>query len=332
MKVFLTHTAEELAMYFRWAVAPLERLGEVVRNPLDRPPTTAELIAAARDCDIVVAHRSTPGEAALFDALPNLLALLRPSVDIGTIDLPAASRNGVLVANAMATFGPSTAEMALALMLDLARNVTASALIYRQGGEPPLAMGVQLRGSTAGIIGYGTIGRCLADILLAMGMRVLVCDPYRRVDKPGIAQVDLDTLLRESDFVLPLAVPTPQTENMIDRRALALMKPTAFLVNCSRGALVDEAAVAAALDAGRLAGLGMDVGRGPDQRPSAALARRPGVVATPHLGGTTVQAAEPQALSAVEQVAAILAGEMPPRAINPGDAARLRAFWRGRAG
>jgi len=165
---------------------------------------------------------------------------------------------------------------------------------------------------------------------VAMGMRVLVSDPYKTVSAPGIEQTDLDSLLAQSDFVLPLALATEETENLIDARALALMKPGAFLVNCSRGNLVDEAAVEAALKAGRLGGLAMDVGRAADQRPSPHLAALPGVVATPHLGGLTVQAARPQAMSPVEQIRAILDGRMPPRAVNPEHATRLQDCWRSR--
>jgi len=266
----------------------------------------------------------------VFDNLPDLLAAIRPAVDIRTIDVAAASRNGVLVANAMPSFVPTTAEMVLALMLDLARSVAGSTMAYHSGAEPPTRLGVQLRDSTAGIIGYGAIGEYLAHVLVAMGMRVLVSDPYKTVSAPGIEQTDLDSLLAQSDFVLPLALATEETENLIDARALALMKPGAFLVNCSRGNLVDEAAVEAALKAGRLGGLAMDVGRAADQRPSPHLAALPGVVATPHLGGLTVQAARPQAISPVEQIRAILDGRMPPRAVNPEHAARLQTCWRSR--
>ena len=140
-------------------------------------------------------------------------------------------------------------------------------------------------------------------------------------------QTGLDTLLTESDFVLPLAAATAETEKLIDGRALSLMKPTAFLVNCSRGDLLDEEALAEALDAGRLAGLAMDVGRAEDQRPSQRLAQLSGVVATPHLGGLTAQAARPQAMSPVEQIEALLDGRMPPRAVNPDHAGRLTDYW-----
>jgi D-3-phosphoglycerate dehydrogenase len=114
---------------------------------------------------------------------------------------------------------------------------------------------------------------------------------------------------------------------MIDADALAAMKLGAMLVNVSRGELLDEAAVTDALDRGHLGGLAMDVGRAPDQRPSPELAARPGVVATPHLGGLTPENADAQAMSAVEQVRAIIDGEMPARSVNPDDAHRLRAWW-----
>lgn len=329
-EVFLTHNAEDLAAYYGRALAPLEALDVTVRrNPTGRNLTTAALIEAARGCAVIIAHRATPGEAALFEGSPDLVAFLRCAVDISTVDVAAASANGVLVARAGPSFVASTAELALALMLDLARDVSDSTLDYRAGREPPQRSGRQLRGSTAGIIGYGRIGAYLADVLLALGMRVLVNDPHRTVARPagrvpdGLSQVDLAALLREADFVLPLAVATAATENLIDAAALALMKPTAFLINVSRGNLVDEAALAAALDAGRIAKVAMDVGRAPDQRPSPALARRPGVVATPHLGGLTPAAADAQALSSVEQVAALLAGQVPPRAVNAEHATRL---------
>ena len=137
----------------------------------------------------------------------------------------------------------------------------------------------------------------------------------------------LDELFGRADVVLPLAAAVPSTENLIDGDSLAAMKPGALLVNVSRGELIDEEAVAAALDSGRLGGLAIDVGRAADQRPSAALAGRPGVVATPHLGGLTPENADAQAASSVEQVRAILDGVMPPRAINGEHARRLRALW-----
>lgn len=328
MRVFVTHNPEDLEAYYGRSLPELRHIAEVVTNPLDRDLTTAELITHADGCQVIVAHRATPGEARVFEELPDLVAFLRTAVDISTIDVAAATEHGVLVAHADKSFVPSTAEIALALMLDLARKVSESTIDYRNGVEPPQRPGFQLRGKTAGLIGYGAIARYLADVLRAMGLTVLVCDPY--TDDPatdGFEQTSFDDLLGRSDFVLPLALSTPETEDLIDAEAIAKMRPGAMLVNVSRGELLDEQAVADALDAGHLGGLAMDVGRAPDQRPSPDLAARPGVVATPHLGGLTPENADAQAYSSVEQVAAMTHGEIPARSVNADEAHRLRAWW-----
>jgi len=328
VRIFLTHNPEDLEAYYGRTLADLEALGEVRRNPEGRNLTTPELIEAAAGCEVIVSHRATHGETALFEQALDLIAFLRCAIDIRDVDVEAALRAGVLVANASKSFIPSTAEIALALMLCLARNVGESTRAYRAGEMPPQAMGSQMRGRTAGIIGYGAIGSYLADLLLALGMRVLVHDPFKTVAHAEIAQVGFEDLLAAADVVLPLAPAGPETENLIDAAALAAMKPTALLVNVSRGELMDEDAVATALREGRIGGLAMDVGRAPDQRPSPEPASLPGVVSTPHLGGLTPENADAQAASSVAQVRAILDGRMPPRAVNPEAAERLRTWWR----
>lgn len=329
MRVFLTHNTEDREAYYGRALPELEAVSgvDVTLNPLERDLSTPELIDAAAGHHVIIAHRSTPGERALFEQSPDLVAFLRCAVDISTIDLDAASAHGVLVARADKSFVPSTAEIALGLLLSVSRSIAESTVDYRSGIEPPQRSGRQLRGQTAGIVGYGAIGSYLADLLLALGMTVVVTDPEITVEHPGIKQTDLPDLLAVSDVVFPLAPAQPSTTNLIDSAALSALRPGAVLINVSRGELVDEEAVAAALDSGHLGGLGMDVGRAPDQRPSPVLAARPGVVATPHLGGLTPENADAQALSSVEQVAAMVTGDMPPRAVNPGAATRLRRLW-----
>ena len=163
-------------------------------------------------------------------------------------------------------------------------------------------MGRELKGSTLGVIGYGAIGREVVRIARALGMRVLVNDPYVK----DVEQTPFDELLKESDYVVPLAVATAETENLIDAAAFAKMKQGAYFINVSRGNLVDEAALEAALDSGRLAGCAMDVGRAPDQMPTPRLAARPDVIATPHAAGLTVPAIEHQSLETVAQAAEIV--------------------------
>jgi D-3-phosphoglycerate dehydrogenase len=172
-------------------------------------------------------------------------------------------------------------------------------------------MGRELKGSTIGVIGYGAIGKELVRLAKALGMRVLINDPYQHVE-----QVPLDRLLAEADYVVPLAVATPETENLISAAALARMKRSAYLINVSRGNLVDEEALAAALDEGRIAGCAMDVGRASDQMPTPRLAARPDVIATPHTAGLTLPAIEHQSLETVAQAAQIIKGRVPKGAVN----------------
>ncbi len=332
MRVFLTHNTEDREAYFGRALPELEALAEVVLNPTDHDLADEELLDASAGCDVIVAHRATPGSAAFFAAHDEVLAFLRTAVDISTIDVDAASKAGVLVARADKSFVPSTAELALGLLIDLWRNIAASDHDYRVGTEPPQRSGRQLAGATAGIIGLGAIGSHLAGLLGAIGMRVIAHDVSPRTETARVEFVSFEELLGRSDVVFPLAPATPETDDLIDAAALAAMKPGASLVNVSRGELVDEHAVVEALDSGRLAGFACDVGRAPDQRPSAALAARPDVVATPHLGGLTPENADAQARSAVDQVAAIGEGALPPRSVNPESADRLRAFWAARNG
>jgi len=189
-------------------------------------------------------------------------------------------------------------------------------------------MGVQLGGATLGVIGYGRIAQYLCKLAAAFGMRILVDDPHTTIDEPGITQVDLATVMRDSDFVVCLAVATEATENLVNAAALSLMKPSAFFINASRGNLVDEAALEAVLDAKKIAGAAMDVGRAPDQMPSPRLARRPDVIATPHVAGLTPAAIEHQALETVAQVAEILQGRAPVGAVNTEHATRLARLRR----
>jgi D-3-phosphoglycerate dehydrogenase len=154
-------------------------------------------------------------------------------------------------------------------------------------------------------------------------MNVLVSDPHKEVTGPGLRQVPFETLLAEADYVVCLALATEATENLMDAAAFARMKPAAFFINTSRGNLVDEAALARALDERRIAGAAMDVGRAADQMPSLALASRPDVIATPHAAGLTPQAIEHQAFDTVRQVAELVAGRMPPHAVNAEAATRL---------
>lgn len=321
--ILLTHTDAARALYYgARAEAALLALGPVRLNRSGGALEGDALIKAARGARVIVADRAVPTPAGLFAALPDLVAFVRGAVDIRTVDVAAASRAGVLVTRASPGFVAAVSELVLGTMVDLSRGVSDAVAEYRAGRQPAVRMGRQIAGSTVGVIGYGSIGRRLARLLLAMEARVLVADPHVAVTD-GPEQVELPALLAASDFVVCLAVATPETANLLDAAALAAMKPGAYLVNASRGELLDDAALAAALDRGHLAGAALDVGRAPDQMPVALLAGRADVIATPHVGGLTREAAEHQAMETVRQTAAILRGEAPPGSVNAEQAWRL---------
>lgn len=323
-RILLTHTPEARANYYgERALAGLRALGEVRLHTGPEPLSADGLVSAATDCDVIVCDRATPGLASVFERLPRLVACVRCAVDIRTIDVGAASRAGVLVTRASPGFVPAVAELVFGMMVDLARGVTRATIDYRGGATPAAIMGTQLAGATLGVLGYGAIGARVAALGAAFGMRVLVCDPFVTASAPGIEQATFQAVLAQSDFVVCLVVANEQTESLLNRGAFAQMKRGAFFVNVSRGNLIDEAALAQALDSGHLAGAALDVGRAPDQMPSLALARRAEVIATPHIGGLTPQAIAHQALETVSQVAKILAGEVPAGAVNASDARRL---------
>ena len=323
-RIFLTHTpAMRDTIYGERALAGLRAVGDVVLHEGTQALSGAALAEAARDCQLIVSDRNTRGDAIVFQRSPGLVAFLRCAVDIRNIDVASASAQGVLVTQASAGFVPAVTELVFGLLVDLARGISRASTRYHAGEEAAPTMGRQLSGATLGVIGYGAIGRHVAELGSALRMHVLVADPVAKVTYKGIEQVPLDALLAKSDFVVCLAVANEQTENLLDAAAFARMKRGAYFVNVSRGNLVDEDALARALDSGHLAGAAMDVGRAADQRPSLALARRADVVATPHIGGTTPEAIEHQALETVAQAAEIVRGRAPRGAVNVAQASRL---------
>ena len=312
-RILLTHSPEALANYYGdRALAGLKALGEVALNSNEKSLEGENLILAAAHFDLIVSYRQSPAPAALFERLPRLVAFLRCAIDIRNVDVAAASRAGVLVTQASAGFVAAVSEMVLGMMIDLARGITAYSSSFRSGKIPKAGMGRELRGSTLGVIGYGAIGREVVRMAKALGMRVLINDPYAK----DVEKTELNALLAQSDYVVPLAVATAETENLIGEKEFQAMKRGAYFINVSRGNLVDEAALARALDSGRIAGCAMDVGRAPDQMPTPALAARADVIATPHAAGLTLRAIEHQSLGTVAQAAEILKGRAPTGAVN----------------
>ncbi|MBL8286802.1 MAG: hydroxyacid dehydrogenase [Rubrivivax sp.] len=333
--IFLTFDPAARALYYGdKALAALRALGEVRLHESPQALDGAALAEAARGCHAIVSDRRTAASEEFFAACgPELAVFLRCAVDIRNIDVDAASARGVLVTQASAGFANAVAEWVVGALIDLSRGFSEAVLSYRAGTRPRVAMGRELRGSTIGIVGYGRIGRRVAELAQAFGMRVLVADPLLEV--PGAAgagaqraiePASIEDLLAAADHVVCLAPALPETENLFDARRFAQMKPGSVFVNAARGNLVDEAALVEALESGHLAGCALDVGRAPDQMPSPALAAHPLVIATPHIGGLTPAAVEHQALETVAQLAELLRGGMPRGAVNPQRASRLAAL------
>ena len=324
MRIFLTHVPDMLENYYGpRALAEMRKLGEVRLNEAGRVLDAKALAAAAKGCEIIVSDRQTPGPAGFFPLAPDCCAFLRVAVDIRNIDVAAASKEGVLVTHATPGFMASVSEMAIGMMIDCARGITDATIRYRNGEEAEPRKGIQLGGATVGIMGYGAIARHLAPICVALGMKVLISDPFTKVDDSRMHQVPLETLLADSDFVICLVIANDQTENLMNAANFARMRKSAHFLNLSRGNLVDETALMQALEKKQIAGAAMDVGRAFDQKPSLALARRADVIATPHTAGLTPDSIEHQAFDTVRQVADLVAGRIPPEAVNREKATRL---------
>lgn len=328
VRIYLTHTPDLRQNYFgAQALERLRQLGQVRLHESALPPTPEEVIEQAHDCQFIISARVPPIGAQIFSSLPDLLACSRVAVDIRNIDLAAASQAGVLVTRASPGFAVSVSEWVLGVMIDFSRDISRSRIDYRAGRAPRIRMGRQLQGSTIGIIGYGAIGRQLARACTALGMQLIVHDPFvTQLEVPG-QQLSLDELLSRSDFVVCLAPVNAQTHHMINAAVFEKMQAHACFINAGRGELVDEGALLQALENGQIAGCALDVGMGHDQTPSLALACHPDVIATPHIAGLTPEAVAHQALESVAQVAELLAGRFPIGSVNAEHARRIKHYW-----
>ncbi len=280
----------------------------------------AELSAVLGDVDALVVRSETKVTAAVLAAAPRLQVVGRAGVGVDNIDVPAATARGVYVVNAPLGNVTAAAEHALTLALALMRKVVAADESIRRGEwTRSKFIGNELRGKTLGLIGIGRVGSLVARRAAAFEMRIIASDPYATESAAraaGVTLVDLDTVLRESD-VISLHTPlTPQTANLIDSTALAKLKPTAVLVNCSRGEIVDLAAVAAALVAGTLGGAAFDVFAIEPLPADSPIRTAPRTLLTPHLAGSTVEAQSTVAVDVARQILDVLDGRPASAAVN----------------
>jgi len=253
----------------------------------------AELIAKIGGYDILVVRSATKVTKEVIDAGKQLKIIARAGVGLDNIDVEAAKARGIKVVNAPEAPTVAVAELVLGSMLSWVRHLPQADAGMKAGRwEKAQLMGSELRGKALGIVGTGRIGRAVGYKAKAFLMNLLAYDPIQSAEfteRTGAKYADLDTLLRESDFVT-LHVPlTPQTRHMIGKRELGLMKASAVLINTSRGGVIDEVALAEALRQGKIAGACLDVY---EKEPpvGSPLLKLPNVVLTPHLGASTVEA------------------------------------------
>ncbi len=284
------------------------------------PSGPDELRTQLADADGLVVRSETKVTASLLDAAPNLQIVGRAGVGVDNIDVPAATSRGVYVVNAPTGNVTAAAEHALALALSLLRNVvTADASVRRGEWTRGKLIGRELHGKTLGLVGIGRVGSLVARRAAAFEMRIVAHDPFATEGLAralGAELVELDVLLREADVISLHAPLTDRTRGLIGREALAALKPTAVIVNCARGEIVDLDALAEALEAGRIAGAALDVYPAEPLPADAAIRRAPRTVLTPHIAGSTVEAQQNVALDVARQVLDVLAGRPPRDAVN----------------
>ena len=284
----------------------------------------AQDLARARDCDAVVCAHEPVGQI-LLDALPELKIVQRMGVGYNTVDLQACARKGIPVCNLGDVNKDALGEHGMALLLALTRRVVESHERLRaadwSGARALLEDTFELQGRTLGVLGLGRAGYELARRARAFGMRILYHNrspvDARLSEALGAEPRARDSLLRESDVVALAVSLNPSTQGMLDARALALLKPTAYLINLARGGIVDERALAAALNAGRLAGAGMDVFSVEPIAPDNPLLTARHVVLTAHAAGTTKECTDREVAWSVENVRRYLErGEAPQWIVN----------------
>ncbi len=279
-----------------------------------------ELIAAIPDYDAIMVRSGTRVTREVIEAGTKLKIIGRAGVGVDNIDVPAATKAGILVVNSPEGNTIAAAEHAVTLMMGLSRHVAdANASLKSGQWKRQQFVGVEVYKKTLGVIGLGRIGSHVAHIAAAMGMKILAYDPYlslERAQQLGARLVDFNTLLQESDYITLHIPKTPETTNLFNADAFKLMKPTARLINCARGGLVDEEALCEAIKAGEIAGAALDVFASEPLTDSPLFQMGKEVLITPHLGASTEEAQTNVAVDVAEQIRDVLLGLPARSAVN----------------
>ncbi|HYM71048.1 MAG TPA: D-glycerate dehydrogenase [bacterium] len=318
-RVYLTQPVPETA---------LRRLREVADVALNEDPlheaTPAELSAGVRDSDVLFCLLHDKIDARVLASGPRLGLVASMAITPANIDVAAATARRIPVTVIPPLVTEATADVAMALVLAVARRVVQADRLVRAGifpgAQSQFLVGGAVHGRTLGIVGLGDIGRAVARRARGFGMRILYMKRTRlsaaEERELGVEWAPLPDLLRDADFVSVHAAQTPETHHLIGARELRLMKPTAYLVNTSRGSLVDEAALVTALRDGWIAGAGLDVYEH-EPRVSPGLLELTNAVLLPHIGSADRETREATAGVVVDNICAFLRGQRPPNVFNP---------------
>lgn len=288
-------------------------------------PTREEIIAGIRDKDAILCLLTDPIDRAVIDAAgPRLKVISNYAVGFDNIDVAYATAQGIVVTNTPGVLTETTADLAWALLMAAARRIVEADRFTRagryDGWDPMLFLGWDVHGKTLGIVGLGRIGQAVARRARGFQMRVLYYDAYRppaEVERDlGVTYVPFDTLIQEADFISVHTPLTPETRHMFNAEVFRRMKPTAILVNTSRGPVIDEAALVEALRERRIAYAALDVF---EHEPALTpgLAELDNVVLVPHIGSASLETRAKMAELAAANVLAVMNGQRPPHLVNP---------------
>ncbi|ASC73353.1 D-3-phosphoglycerate dehydrogenase [Halomicronema hongdechloris C2206] len=300
--------------------AGLDILSQVAQVDVKTGLSPDELAAIISDYDALMIRSGTRVTKAVIEAGKQLKIIGRAGVGVDNVDVPMATRRGIVVVNSPEGNTIAAAEHALAMMLALSRHIAAADQSVKAGQwNRKQFTGVEVYKKTLGVVGLGKIGSHVANVGRALGMNLLAYDPFissERADQLGCRLVDLDLLLREADYVSLHVPKMPETMHLINEQTLAIMKPTARLINCSRGGVIDEIALANALKQGQIAGAALDVYEEEPLGNSPLKQLDKNVILTPHLGASTEEAQVNVATDVAEQIRDVLLGLPARSAVN----------------
>ncbi|NEO17183.1 MULTISPECIES: phosphoglycerate dehydrogenase [unclassified Moorena] len=295
----------------------LSQVAEVNFNPNLSPE---ELLTIIPDYDALMIRSGTRVTQEVIEAGKQLKIIGRAGVGVDNVDIPAATRHGIVVVNSPEGNTIAAAEHALAMMLALSRHISdANQSVKSNKWQRKLFIGTEVYKKTLGVVGLGKIGSHVATVARAMGMKLLGYDPFisvERAEQLGCRLVEMDLLLQESDYITLHIPKTPETAHLINDEAIAKMKPTARIINCARGGIIDEEALAKALKEGKIAGAALDVYESEPLGESPLRELGKEIVLTPHLGASTTEAQVNVAVDVAEQIRDVLLGLPARSAVN----------------